>query len=61
MLPGCTATSLVSFWSGVIPSGRHESGTAGANFQKVTLTCKVSFNAGRKWAEEVPQNLVFTN
>ena len=35
MLPGCTATSLVSFWSGVIPSGRHESGTAGANFQKV--------------------------
>lgn len=29
-LPGCTGTSLVSFCSGAIPSGRQESGTAGA-------------------------------
>ena len=41
ILPGCTGTSLVSFCSGAIPSGRQESGTAGAecfqeNHSKVT-------------------------
>lgn len=30
IIPGCTGTSLVSFCSGAIPSGRQESGTAGA-------------------------------